>query len=132
MTEKYIMEYLKKVKDAYSDATIGFALERMFNIDPFTKVKSSSDDSFFIYVNYPTDNYNENELVKAICEIYSKTTLGEICLLKENEDYGITIYESLLKHNGHCAPLPPTIASMVSIWHMLSSQYKLLENNTTL
>jgi hypothetical protein len=130
MTEKHIMDCLRQIKEIYPKATIGFALERMFNIDPFTKVKSHSDDSFFIYVNYPTDNYNENELVTTICEIYSKTTLGEICLLEEKGDYGITIYESLQKHNGHCTPLPPTITNVVSIWRMLSSRYKLIERKT--
>ena len=132
MTEEIIINGLKQVKEAFPKATIGFALERMFGIDPFTKVEASSDDSFFIYVNYPADIFNMDELMKVICEIYSKTTLGEICLLKADENYGISLRESLLTQGGHCAPLPPTITSSVTIWHILSSQYELLDKRNTL
>lgn len=124
MTEKEILEGLKMAKEKNPNVTIGNALEQMFNINQFSKEKAHSNDSCFVYVNYPKDEYDEQDLLKTICEIYSKVTLGIIHLTGENSTYGVTITECLkISGPGHSVPLPPATISHDEIWHLLSSCY---------
>lgn len=124
MTEKEIMDGLKKAKENNPNATVGNAVEQMFFINPFSKEKAHSNDSYFVYANYPTDEYEEQSLLKTICEIYSMMSLGKIHLTGEDDTYGITILEGMkMPGPGHCIPLPPATISHEKIWHLLSSHY---------
>lgn len=126
MTEQEILFGLQKAKEKNSNATIGYAVEQMFRIEPFSKAQMSSRESFYVYANYPIDEFDIQVLLKVICEIHSMATLGIIKLLGEDADYGVSLQEILLKQGpGHCTPLPPATISHEQIWHLLSNYYEI-------
>ena len=127
MTNEEIMHGLKKAKENNPKATIGLAIEQMFGINPFSKKDAHSDNSCFVYANYPSDEYDEQELMKTICEIYSMSTLNLLELNGDDANYGVSIEDGLkLQAPGHCSPLSPATISHRQIWHLLSSYYNIV------